>query len=248
MSLSFFVTNFIAALLLPPLNGLLLVGVGWALLRRRPRLGRFLVGGGLLLLVVLAMPVVGNTMRYMLEGEPIRSEQLASAQAIIVLGGGRYRNAPEYGEDTVGSATLTRLRYAAKLHKETRLPLLVTGGTPDGPGLSEGEVMRRVLTNELGVPVRWVEGASDNTRENAQLSAAILKSEGISHAVLVTHALHMPRALRAFAAAGIVATPAPTIFHNNRTISLLGFVPSGYGASHGAMHEWIGILWYRIRD
>ncbi len=48
----------------------------------------------------------------------------------MVLGGGRYRDAPEYGNDTVGEYTLVRLRYAAKLHRETGFPLLVTGGRP----------------------------------------------------------------------------------------------------------------------
>lgn len=247
MSLSFFATNFLAALLLPPLNGLLLVGAGWALLGRRPRLGRLLVGGGLLLLLVLALPVVGDAMMRTLEGEPIRAEQLKQAQAIVVLGGGRYRNAPEYGEDTVGDYTLARLRYAARLQKQTGLPLLVTGGTPDGPGLSEGELMRRVLTHEFGVPVRWVEGASDNTWENAQFSAAMLKRDSISRVVLVTHAWHMPRAVPLFTAAGIVATPAPTLFHN-KPLGPLGFVPYGYKSSRDAMHEWIGMLWYRIRS
>jgi len=247
MSYSFALTNFLAAFLLPPLNGLLVVGLGWAMLRRRPHLGKNLVGGGLLLLLVLALPAVGKAMIRTLEAGPVRPEQLKQAQAIVLLGGGRYRNAPEYGEDTVGDYTLVRLRYAARLQRETGLPILVTGGNPDGPGLSEGETMRRVLTAEMGVPVRWVEGASNNTRENAQYSAAMLKRDGVTRVLLVTHAWHMPRALPAFAAAGITAIPAPTKFQNKQ-LGVLDFVPHGYSLSNFAMHEWIGIAWYWLRS
>ena len=105
------------------------VGLLW---RCRPRLARICVVTGVSLLWLLALPVLGNSMLRSLEGEPLDHADLLQAQAIVVLGGGRYRDAPEYGGDTVGEATLVRLRYAAKLHRETGLPLLVTGGKPEG--------------------------------------------------------------------------------------------------------------------
>lgn len=246
MSVSWLLTNFVAAFLLPPLNGLLLAGLGWALWHRRPRLARALVGVGLALLVLLALPAVGNAMLRGLEGAPLDMAQARQAQAIVVLGGGRYRDAPEYGGDTVSTSTLARVRYAAKLQRETGLPLLVTGGNPDGRGLSEAETMRRVLTAEFGVPVRWVEGESDNTQENARRSVAMLQREGVTRVLLVTHAWHMPRALRAFEMAGIGVSPAPTLFHR-APLTFLSFLPQGYGAARQAVHEWIGILWYRLR-
>lgn len=202
MSISWLATNLLAAFLLPPLNGLLLAGLGWLLWLRRPRLARLLVGSGLALLFVLALPVVGNAMLRSLEGEPVSQEQMRQAQAIVVLGGGRYRGAPEYGGDTVSVPTLVRLRYAAKLHRETGLPLLVSGGKPDGGGTSEAEAMRRVLADEFGLPVRWVEGESDNTRENALFSAQLLKRDGVTRVLLVTHAEHMRRARRSFEQGG----------------------------------------------
>lgn len=245
MSIDWLATNLLAALLLPPLNGLLPAGVGWLLWRRRPRLARALVGGGLLLLWLLALPAVGNALLRTLEGEPADAAALRQAQAVVVLGGGRYRDAPEYGEDTVSEATLLRLRYAARLHRDTGLPLLVTGGRPDGGSLSEAEAMRRALVSDFGVPVRWVEGASENTRENARLSSALLRRDGVARVALVTHAWHMPRAARAFAAAGFVVVPAPTFFHR-RPMTPLDFLPAGYGESRQALHEWIGLAWYAL--
>jgi uncharacterized SAM-binding protein YcdF (DUF218 family) len=246
MSIAWLVTNILAAFLLPPLNGLLLAGLGWTLWHRRPRLARTLVGVGVALLLVLALPVVGNAMLRTLEGNPVGRPAMGQAQAIVVLGGGRYREAPEYGGDTVSVPTLVRLRYAAKLHRETGLPLLVTGGKPDGGGVSEAETMRRVLTGEFGVPVRWVEGTSNNTRENARHSAELLKRHGIAHVLLVTHAEHMPRSLGAFEATGLAVSPAPTLFDRN-PLTPLDFLPQGYGKARAALHEWIGLLWYRLR-
>ena len=247
MSISWLATNFLAAFLMPPLNGLLLVSAGWWLWQRRPLLARAFAGTGILLLWLMALPVVGGAMLRTLEGEALILANLKQVQAIVVLGAGLYREAPEYAGDTVGEVSLVRVRYAAKLQRESGLPLLVTGGNPDGGNLSEAEAMRRVLTSEFGVPVRWVEGGSNNTGENARLSAALLKADGISRVLLVTHAWHMPRALKSFSEAGLVVTPAPTYFHRE-ALSLLDFLPSHYGAARTAIHEWIGLVWYRFRS
>lgn len=246
MTFSWIVTNLIAALLLPPLNGLLLIGTGAWLWGRHPRLGKALLGAGFLLLWLLALPVVGNAMLRSLEDNPLARADALGAQAIVVLGGGRYRDAPEYGSDTVGEYTLVRLRYAAKLHRETDLPLLVTGGAPDGGDLSEGVTMSRVLTQEFMVPVRWTESASINTSENAKFSVALLKAAGAKKVLLVTHAWHMPRASKSFTDAGLTVLPAPTSFHRS-PLSLFDFVPQGYKESRNAMHEWIGLVWYRLK-
>lgn len=248
MSISWLVTNLLATFLLPPANGLLLMVVGWRLARRYPRLGRAAIVVGAALIAVLSLPVVGDTLLRGLEDGPLRRDQMPLAQAIVVLGAGRYRDAPEFGGDTVGEGALSRLRYAARLHRESGLPILVSGGRPDGGQLSEAEAMARALTDEFLVPVRWCEDGSDNTAENARRSAALLTPEGIDRVLLVTHAWHMPRARRAFEAAGLTVIPAATQFHEGARTPL-DFLPQaeGLGRSRQALHEWIGLLWYGLR-
>jgi uncharacterized SAM-binding protein YcdF (DUF218 family) len=171
-------------------------------------------------------------------------------QAIVVLSADYRAVAPEYGEATIGPATLARLRHGVHLHRRTGLPLLVTGGgTPPRfrPGL--GEAMRVAAERDFGVEVRWVEGASRNTMENATLSARILLPESVSTVLLVTHAEHMPRSMRAFAAAGIASVPAPvgSVVHADPDpLSLGALLPRtrALDRSASAIHELAGMLWY----
>jgi hypothetical protein len=112
--------------------------------------------------------------------------------AIIVLGGGLRQGALELAPNAnqdVSKETMERLRLAARLAKQTQLPILVTGGLPPGAqagDLSEAAAMARVLNDELGVRVSWIEGRSKTTQENATFSAKLLRDEKISHIYLVS--------------------------------------------------------------
>ena len=246
MSFSWLAKNLIAALLLPPLNGLLLILLGLLLRSTRQRTANFLIWSGFLLLWVLALPIVGSTLLRTLEVPPADLTHLKSAQAIVVMGAGRYRDAPEFaGETTVKSLSLERLRYAARIQRETGLPLLTTGGAPDGGEVSEAAAMAMTLKKDFGVPTRWQEGKSNNSHENAVFSAAMLHQEGIQRIALVTHSWHMPRAIHSFEAAGFTVIPAPTQYIEPYW-TLLSFLPEGYRESRFALHEWIGLLWYRL--
>lgn len=251
MSLSWLLTNAVGAFLLPPLNLLVVAGVGLWLWHRRPRVARALLMLSFGSLWLLATPYVGDALLHTLEGEPRALDPgRQPAQAIVVLGGGTYFHAPEYGGDTVGRETLQRLRYAALLHRQTGLPLLVSGGNPEGAGSSEAAQMKQVLEQDFGVPVRWLEGGSDNTRQNAQMSFTLLQTAGIRRIYLVTHAWHMPRAAAAYRAAGFDVVPAPTAFTTRHHTGLLDFLPSSRGLdrSRWFCHEIIGMAWYRLQS
>lgn len=243
----FFAKKLLSALLLPPLAPLLLVLAGLLLLRRRPRLGRWVAFAGLLLLWALSTPWVGKSLLQRVETYPaIAPGALRDVQAIVVLGGGNLLGAPEYGGDTVGPPSLARIRYAARLHRQSGLPILVTGGAPFG-GRPEGDTMAEALALEFGVPVRWKETASRDTAENASLSAPLLKAAGIRRIALVSHAWHLPRAVPLFEAQGFAVVPAPTAFTAPPASPWLGLLPSvgGLEASYWAGHEWLGRMQQR---
>ncbi len=251
MSSAWLLTNAISALLLPPLNLLILGAVGLLVRRWLPRTGTGITLMSMALLALLSTSAGARLLASPLEAmtPPLASPDNAGAQAIVVLGGGRRRNAPEYdGQDVPRAAVLARLRYAVRLHRQTGLPMLVTGGSPEANADAEAELMARVLRDDFGAPARWVEGDSDNTAQNAQYSAAILRQAGISRILLVTDALHMPRSKRVFSQAGLTVTAAPTNYLGQGALIAADFIPGGGGLSdsHYAMHEWIGLLWYRM--
>lgn len=255
--MSWFATNLVASFLLPPLNIFMLALAGLALRNRAPRLGRALVVSAAVLLYTLSTPYVADRLLGALEtARPLNLASPPTAQAIVILGAGTYFDAPEYGGDTVNRLSLERLRYGARLHRHTGKPILVTGGNPAG-GTPEGLLMKGVLEKDFGVPVRWTEDASRNTYENARFSRDILKPLGISRIYLVTQAWHMPRAVYAFRQAGFQVVPAPTGFGGPRNHEqrdrmedrVFAILPRA-GAllkSYYAMHEGIGLLWYRFR-
>jgi uncharacterized SAM-binding protein YcdF (DUF218 family) len=249
--MSWFAVNLLSAFLLPPLNLLLVALAGLLLARSCPRLGRTLLIASLVLLWLCSTPYFAEGALHLLESPAKAVDARAQpADAIVVLGGGTYFRAPEYGVDTVSEYALVRLRYAAKLHRETGKPLLVTGGKPLGNALSEAQQMRAVLEGEFGVPVRWAEDASDNTLENARYSYRLLQKANIKRIYLVTHAWHMPRSANAFRAAGFDVVPAPTAFTTRYRTDLFSFIPRADSLrdSRIFIRELIGLLWYRLKS
>ncbi len=250
-SMAWLITNFIAAFLLPPFFFLLLAIAGLLFWKKRKRLSLGLLISATALLWIFSTPYVAQALFQYLEQQqrPVNT-RAEPADAIVVLGGGTYFNAPEYGGDTVSEASLQRLRYAAKLFHETGRPILVTGGKPLGNALSEAAQMKSVLEQEFKIPVQWTEDNSDNTFENARYSYTILHSLGIKRIYLVTHAWHMPRAVLAFKAAGFEVVAAPTVFTTRFATNILSFIPSAHALSASSVfiHEEIGLLWYRLKS
>lgn len=234
----------IAALVLPPLSLLILALAGIWLIRRRQKAGYVIAVVSLLTLLALSTPLVAGKLIRSLEWYgPIQAEQLANAQAIVILGGGNYRGAPEYGGDTVGHITLERIRYGIYLQRQTELPILVTGGAPFG-GRPEADTMKESISKDFSGTVRWVENTSRDTAENAALSAPLLKEAGISRIALISQAWHLPRARSHFEHAGLHVIPAPTGFSTEQEFSLLFLIPqaSALDRSARALLEWMGIV------
>ena len=244
-------TNLVAAALLPPLLLVILLTAGLIVRRRLPRLATSLILLATTALYVLSTPWVGGLLLKSLEiSTPVRSADLQTADAIVVLAGGSYHDAAEYGGDTPNSISLERLRYAVRLHRASGLPLLVTGGKPDDGALAEGRLLQQVLLNEYGIAPRWVEDAARTTWDNARLSAPLLKQDSVHHIALVSHAWHLRRAAPLFEAQGLAVIPAGIRFSSIRVDSLLDLLPTPVGLrdSSFALHEWLGILWYKLRS
>lgn len=242
------VSHVLSFLAIPPANLLLLAAVGLAAAWRWPARaqgGRAVAAACVASLLALATPAASVPLLRSLE-RGWREPPAGAPGAIVVLGGDVRADA---GGDDIGPLTLQRLRGAAALHRDTGLPLLVTGGFVGDARTPLAAMMARSLREDFGVAATWQEPAASDTWDNARLSAALLRRDGIGAAYVVTHPWHMRRALLAFAAAGLPATAAPLAADPAQKWSPSSFVPHlrGWQASAYAIHEWLGIAWYSWR-
>lgn len=250
----------LSALLLPPVPLLLLVLIGARLILPRRGLGWLIISVSVVLLWLSNCVGAANFATQALLHPPaalsadrigeLRAEVRAGQPvAIVILGGGMEPYAPEYGVSSLRDASLERLRYGIWLSRETGAPMAFSGGVgwsqPNGP--PEAEVAARIARQEFGRPLKWLEDQSRDTRENAARTVTLLRAAGITHIVLVTHAWHMPRALRDFrdvAGGGMQIEAAPMGMAKRTERPLLAWLPSvrGYTDMHNALHEWLGRL------
>lgn len=155
---------------------------------------------GVFTVIVIALPIP----EYL--AKPLRQKsQLEPAEAIVVLGGGAFKD----GLPSVPS--VVRSVYGLSLFQKGYAPrILLAGGQPSPEYGWEGLAMKKLL-EDLGASstVLETEDRSTRTYSNAQESARILQREGAGHILLVTHPNHMLRARRTFEKAGFTVSPAP---------------------------------------
>jgi len=209
-------------LILPPIGPLLLAIVGIFLMKRRPRPARICLILGVGSLWLLSTPLISDAVTRLTEHyPPLDLRGAATAQAIVILGGGGQRTfAPEYGGPAADPLLLERLNYGAYIARKTGLPILVTGFH------IEAVAMRDTLKRNFDADTRWVDDQAYDTFENARNSVRMLKADGVQRVILVTAAAHMWRSVHEFTAAGIEVVPAPVGMFARRDLDILRFLPN----------------------
>jgi len=241
--------SLVLTIAIPPLCFLFAAILGLLLFRRHQRRGFALACVGVAGLTLLSLPAVPEVMIVALERNlPVIPPPDAMPQAIVILGGDVQRIA-EAPHAQSGVLTLDRLRAGAALYRRTGLPILVTGGVVQEDRPPVGALMADSLRDDFQVPVTWIETVSADTWENADMSAAILKKDGVRSVYVVSQGWHLRRAMLAFRHAGLIATAAPASTEPPLDLIPSDFVPhaSTWQWSYYAMHEWIGCAWYAIR-
>lgn len=147
---------------------------------------------------------------------------------------------------------MVRIDIAAQLYLAGRAPkVLLSGGALEGD-VSEARGMAHAIRQQ-GVPetALILENSSRTTYENAAMTEDQLKARGIGKILLVTSALHMPRAMAAFAKQGVVAiaAPAPPQIVPPTDGSLSLWVPDQrtFDASRSIIKEYAGLFVYWLR-
>lgn len=251
--------------ILPPfilpdgLTCLLLFAAIWPL-HKRPRAAWGAATAGLVLLLLASTPLVSRLLVASIEAESIRGEPPPSADAIVVLGGGAWPAQPPRHVVELAGATANRVLYAAKLYRDNKAPIVILSGgrLPWIKTLPPVSQEMAEVIEMMGVPSSAVvqESESGNTYQNAARTRAILEQRNLHRVLLVTSALHMPRALALFRQQGVEAIPAPTDFIYRSTSGfespwpdlIIALLPSAEALSETtqALRELLGSAVYSI--
>jgi len=174
------------------------------------------------------------------------------ADVIVLLSGGHYESANEFGVDAMPSGpALERAHYSAWLARKTGLPIIVSGGSVTPEEKSEASILGTVLRDQLGIETVLEEKKSKNTEENAKFTKVLMREHGFKKALLVTHYWHMSRAINWFHYQGVEAYTAPTArYAKGPTERMIWqWVPQAKSLNYlsVALHEYLGVLHYRYR-
>lgn len=248
------------AALLPPVPMLLLAAwAGWRLRRGRRWGGPMLVlalAGVWLSATEAAGELLSRAAGPPAVFAPAQVDALRgrSDGAVLVLGGGVRRHTPEFDAGSPSRITAERLAYGVWIARRSGWPLAFSGGigwTATELRQPEADIIARVAAEDHGLPLRWAEGSSRDTRENAAHTLPLLAKSGVKQVVLVTHDAHMRRALRAFQAEaaplGMQMLPAPVGLRDDALTSFDDWCPSVEGFARVRYVVYETLAWWAGR-
>ena len=166
--------------------------------------------------------------------------------ALIILPGGLSWR-PNDGEDKLSDWSIDRAERAIELLNGNIVTQVILPGGIGKGAYTEAELLKRYIeseVNDITSDITFdISGSSFNTYENLDTIRAILKEE--THYYLVTSYWHMPRAKRVAEKLSIKVCPIVTEFEIKWSL-----IPSfeAHWHSKAAMHEWLGLVWYRIKE
>ena len=169
--------------------------------------------------------------------------------AVVVLGGGTTKVAQANGVEP-GLIAYSRILEAARIYRECvktgeDCKIILSGGDPNQNGRSEAQVYADAL-HLIGIPEKDIlrESRSLNTWQNAQLTSQVLHEYNPGTALLISSAIHLRRSVLYFAHFGVNVVPV----RSDYLTAMLAPFPLAYNfmMSDLALHEWFGIVRYRI--
>ncbi len=216
--------------------------------------GLLVVFFSVLWLVLISFPFVPSILVRSLEDRfppliEISQVPKAGTIYILVLGGGRseYKNLSSKGKPTIDS--LSRLSEGIRLHRLLPGSHMVFSGMSRGQKYSHAEILKQ---SAIGMGVNEKEISLLPASENTRMEAFDYTNKfGTGNTlILVTDAIHMPRAMLLFRKAGQSPIPAPTnyMMKSEGEKYLKDYCPSVLNISKMgyAMHEIFGFIWAEI--
>ncbi|MGA8169633.1 MAG: YdcF family protein [Methylocystis sp.] len=234
---------------------LMILALGAALAyTRHVNVGRRLTTLGAALLLLMAFGPLGHMLAVPLETRfPAQPDEIDPPDGIVVLGGSVDEGlSAERGRATFNQAAERVIAPIELLRRYPKARLVFTGGSGSltaSPSSEANEVRRfwRAVGLDRGDVV--YEDRSRNTFENAVFTRDLAKPRAGERWLLITSAMHMPRAVGVFRKAGFPVIAYPVDYRTNAGFWSAG-VPGDTGSAIGmietAEHEWLGLVAYRL--
>jgi uncharacterized SAM-binding protein YcdF (DUF218 family) len=244
---------------LPLCLALLALGLLMGLTSRYARNGRRIVVAATILLLLFSNRFVSSALLTPLEtryaavpeveqGQPAPAA-IRDCKCVAVLGGGHTEMLGISATSQLSSASLARIVEAIRLLRVLPDAKLIVSGPGEKGHPTHAAVLAKAAES-LGIdPARitLIETAMDTEDE----AFAITRAAGGSRIALVTSSSHMPRAAHLFRRAGADFVACPADFEGRRDIHLrlisFGWDTESLQRSTLAFHEWLGLLWLRLR-
>ena len=252
----FYVLSKILGFLVTPSNFMVGLGLAGILLlpTRYTRIGRQLLVASVLLIAAIGILPLGDVLAIPLEDRfPQWNPASGPPSGIVVLGGViNAEIATRRGGSGLSDAAerLTAAADLARRYPATRV--VFTGGNgaliADGP--IEADFAIRFLQS-LGVARGRIiiERRARNTIENAAFTKQLVAPAAGERWLLVTSAMHIPRAIGVFREAGFPVEAYPVDYQTvgwDDLLKIPGSLMGGIRLTDAAVHEWLGLFAYWI--
>ncbi len=247
MEVGFYLKKFISFFVEPFGLGLTLMLIGIIFLyRQKESRAKLFLLSGFFVFLLFSYPPFSNFLVTNLENQYPKYDYKHKVKYIHVLGNGHNTDKTQPISSQISDAGIKRVLEGVIIYKKTPNTKLIFTGFKGNTDTSIAQ-MNSKLAIALGVRSKDIiknEYAKD-TKEEAIFTKSIVKKQAF---VLVTSATHMPRAMMLFKSLGMNPIAAPTSFYKRDINGYLKAPNIGsFNVSVVAMHEYIGILWAKIK-
>ncbi|RYY89935.1 MAG: YdcF family protein [Chitinophagaceae bacterium] len=226
----------------------------WGMLTKKPARRKWLLGAAFGVLLLFSNPAIIRGLLSAYEPAPVAMEKLGTYNAGIVLGGFVAYNMQDdrgYFNPAADRFIETALLYKTGHIRKVIVP--AGNGYIVGHNFKEAEFIKQRLV-ELGVPASdiYTDTESRNTLENAQNTRRILHTAHLEGPfLLISSAMHLPRARKVFDKQGIPVQLFPCDFtsrfrSNNFIEDFLLPTPAALQAWDAWLKELLGMVTYKI--
>lgn len=248
LEIGFYLKKFISFFVEPFGLGLTLIFIGIFFLykQKQSRAKLFLLLGSFIFLL-FSYPPFSNFLVANLENQYQKYDYKENVEYIHVLGNGHNTDKTQPISSQISDAGVKRVLEGIIIYKKIPNSKLIFTGFKGDTDTSIAQ-MNSKLAMALGVRGEDIitNDEAKDTKEEAIFTKSILNKQAF---VLVTSATHMPRAMMLFKSLGMNPIAAPTNFYKRDMDTYLK-APNihAFNVSVIAMHEYIGILWAKIKS